>query len=190
MVIGGEQGDQGNHEAGQSRGQPWPGSNPGDQGHGGVEAPSLAQIQEWDRSPPQPIAADRLKASTPGEGAVPLRCVLQKGLAHATFGVPNGAKKDTRSARWPAVQYPWLPGVGDQQDRWQAGAGGGGAHQRQQQGRAVQHGEQSNQNGSWARAASWQQWGRRIALDGFILETPDPPDSQATGPPWRVACLP
>ena len=128
--------------------------------------------------------------STPREGTVTLRCVLQKGLGHTTDGVPNGAKKDTRSARWPAVQDPWLPGVGDQQDRWQAGAGRGGAHQRQQQGRAVQHGEQGNQNGSWARAASWQPWGRRIALDGFILETPDPPGNQATGPPWRVACLP
>jgi hypothetical protein len=32
LVIGGEQGDQGDHEASQSRGKPWPGSNPGDQG--------------------------------------------------------------------------------------------------------------------------------------------------------------
>lgn len=28
-------------------------------------APSLAQIQEWDRSPPQPIATDRHQNSTP-----------------------------------------------------------------------------------------------------------------------------
>ena len=89
--------------------------------------PILAQIQEWDRSPPQPIAADRLKTSTPvpGEGGAPLRRVLLKELGHTTYGVPNGSKKDTRCkaspsttgavacgaappARWPAVQDRWL----------------------------------------------------------------------------------
>ena len=59
VVIGGEQGDQGDHQASQSRGKPWPGCNPGDRGSRaggtGLEGlPSLAQIQVMARSAPKP----------------------------------------------------------------------------------------------------------------------------------------
>ena len=104
---GGRRGGRCGHRRREGRSQfrRWPGSSPGDQGHGGVSAPSLAQIQEGDRSPPQPIAADRLKTSTPVPREKWCASALchAKGLGHTTYGVPNGSKKVTLCKASPST---------------------------------------------------------------------------------------
>ena len=131
MVIGGEQGEQGNHEAGQSRGQPWPGSNPADRGRSASGAcseapPSLTQIQVMARSAPEPgeSIAKNSTCVRPGHGPSGSRvCGEALGLCAVSFKrgsatpqmVCQTAPKRTRTARHHPAPPAWWPAV---QDRW------------------------------------------------------------------------
>ena len=78
--------------------------------------PTLAQIQVMARTAPKPgrgvnhtekyMCTQKswpLWVTGVRGGAGPLRRVLQKGLGHTTYGVPNGSKKDTRCKASPST---------------------------------------------------------------------------------------
>ena len=109
MVIGGEKGDQGDHNSADGLDRAL-----------AIKAAGVYWRQVWRRSRsgidlrhnPSPPTDSRLVHQYPGEGGAPLRCVLQRGSATPHM-VCQMAPKRTLSARhhpapparWPAVQH-------------------------------------------------------------------------------------
>ena len=114
MVIGRKQGDQGDHEAGQSQGQPWPGSNPGDRGSSDAAAepvlpPSLAQIQERARATPRPGGVRHpkqyMRTTKVRVGVLPGN-MHETPRKHTRSGVQNRPRPDTRGRPTRALPQP------------------------------------------------------------------------------------
>ena len=85
------------------------------------------RTRAWGSQSPRLVHAYALvmapSGSRGGGGVGPLRCVLQKGLGHTTYGVPNGSKKDTRGKATPRPTSAVACGAGPPA-RWPRGAGG------------------------------------------------------------------